>query len=1022
MSPAFEQEEAPTRSPEAQEAFDTALDAHDSGDMTAAAASYRRAVVADPNMTVAHNNLGMVLIQQELLSEAVAALQQAVKVAPDYAEAYNNLGFAYRRMSRDLEAAEHYEKFLALTPDVEDASRIREWIAKARAEAAPPAGEVSAVEEVVPPAGEEAPTLPEAPPAGPAVSPEAPPVAAEAPAPPEGSPPAEAGEGFSDFFKSDLSSLTASPGAGAESPPAPAEAVPETPPAAAAPAGDESGLSDKAQAEFDEMFGGDGPADGEGAAPEAAPEDPKVGQFYTEAMTKFQDGDMGEAARFCSLALENAPKHFPTLLLAGRVALGRQDFSRAGTLLQKAAEARGDDPEVYYFLGQCYEKRGLLDEAQGVYKKCLEVSPEGPRAKRLAAWLEKRSDEGQVAVGMARCELCLRAVKEEETTVHQGRKVCGRCLETLGPEESAARPRDDEDKRAEKRSIKRSGVPGGKVLVVLLLLILFGGGYLALGYFDYAPLPAQLAELLGKKPKKPKKPIIRRTVVINNGTGPNNGKPPNGQKPPPKKKVEPQEMSFGAVTEPVLLPLERLELVLPLKLIWPGEKTETPENAEPLRFELLTKPDGMLLDEASGRLTWTPGKDGDLKVPSEHEVVLKVTCGKKSAKGKTRIKVKYPLGTAREQDMRLPGAYRASVLGLAFADFDGDGQPDLAASCGGPLSGRLSVLPTGSPIRGGGGMPSNWPLPGAPVGTAAADLDGDGRVDLAWVEWMSGRLQILRGSMGRIAAKPVRAGRVPGPVESLALVDLDGDRRAEFVTASRRNGKLFVHRAKGAQLASAKLPPGGVPVVLFALGAAPGRRGQRLGLVASGGRKTGKLYVYSLRKGKLVADQQLDIPTGLVLAARSGDFNADGKPDVALLFGGRTGAITVLNGAEEGKLARQARPLATGSLPQGMDVGDINGDGKTDIIVAGPGGLSIYLSAGRGRFLHAGSSRLLGLAGPVALWSSRKGRPARAAALSLKGRAWVLKLPAPPKRRPPAPPPPKTEEKKKAGKKKEAGS
>ncbi len=997
MTPAFGQEEAPTQSPEAQAAFDAALDAHDGGDVAAAESHYRRAIAADPNMTVAHNNLGMVLIQQGRLEEAVAALGQAVSVDPGYAEAHNNLGFAYRRMGRDLEAAGCYEKFLALTPDVEDASKINEWIEKARAETPPPASEV--------------PVLTEAPPAA---------EVAEAPAPPAGAAGAAAGktgQEFSDFFESDLSNLTGSAEAGAAPEAAAAEGEAGSPAAAAAAPSDEdeSGLSDKARAEFDEMFGGagpGGPAKGAATPADISAGDEKIGHLYTEAMTKFQDGDMGEAARFCSLALEQAPAHFPTLLLAGRVALGRQDFSRAATMLQKAAEARSDDPEVYYFLGQCYEKRGLIDEAQEVYKKCLEVAPEGPRAKRLAVWLEKRTSEGQVAVGMARCELCLRAVKEEETTSHEGRKVCKSCLETLGAEQDAHR-RDEEDKRAEKRIIKRPGGSKGKVVVLLLLLALLGAGaWLALGRMGYYKLPPPVAglldDLLGKQPKK-------------------NGKPPvvNNNKNPPvvkKTKVEPDKMSFSPLAAPALRPLEELDLTLPLKVVWPGEKAEPPEGAEPLRFELVKSPEGMRLVEGSGRLTWTPGKDGDLKVPSEHEVVVKATCGKKSTEKRARIRIRYPLGTARERDMRLSLAYRASTLGLVFADFDGDGQPDLAAACGGPLAGQLSMaLSSGS--GGGLGTPPHWKLPGAPVGPVAADIDGDGRADLGWADWISGRLQFLRGSAGAAPAKPVRAGRAAAPLESLALADLDGDRRADFAVVSRRAGTLSVHRARGRELASTKLPECGVPPVLLALGPAPGGRGGRLGLAVSGGSKAGKFFVYSLREGKLVEDQKLDLPPGLVVAARSGNFTGDAKPDVVLLFGGQSGALVVLNGTQAGKLAQQARPVAVGKLPLDMAAGDINGDGRTDLVVAGPGALKVYLSAGRGRFLHVASARLLGLAGPVALWGSQRGRPAKAAALSLKGRAWVLTLPPPPKRRPARAPRPRRQRPAETKeKKKEAGS
>ncbi len=958
-----------THSPEAQQAFDAALNAHDGGDLAAAEAKYREAVSLDPQMTVACNNLGMVLIQQDRLEEAVTALQQAANTDPTYAEAFNNLGFACRRMGRDAEAANYYEQFLALTPDVEDAPKILDWIDRVRAETggAPAAA----------PAAEYAPE-------------------------PESPPPAEQGVSPAEFFSGDQDFQQFFESSGD---PGPAQ-VPAAEPAAAAPAAESEGpLSDRAEEEFAAMFGDLDGGGGEAAvAPiDAGDVDEEIGHLYTEAMTKFQDGDMGEAAHFCSLALEKAPNHYPTLLLAGRVALSRQDYTRATALLQKAAEVRVDDPEVHYFLGQCYEKRGLIDEAQEVYNRCLEVAPEGPRAKRLAKWIEKRRGEGGLVEGKGRCELCLRTVPEEDISVHEGRRVCSSCLETLGAKRpspsvpsSVSRP-DDTDPKAEKRVVaKKSGGSCASTLLLLLLLVILGaGGYVALSYFRVAdlPLPKFVADLLPKRP--PVRPVTPVTPV-------------NPVTPTTSVKIVPQEMTFIPIVDPMVMPLQRFTLRPELKVVWRGAGA-APPKAEPIVFELVQGPRGMSIDAGDGTLVWTPGIGGKLEVPSDQEVIVKATCGEKMAQKSFMVLVRYVTRGARDVDVRMVGAHRASLLAMTFGDFDSDGRPDLVSACGGALEGRINML-----LSGGGAAEftstRGWDLNCGPAGLCVADLDGDGRQDLGWAGWIDGRLHVLRGTAGNPPSKPMGSSGPGAAVEAVLAADLDGDGSAELVTASRRAGLISVFGGRGGKVAEIKMPYCGLPPLICRMGAVPGTKGSRFGVVISGGEKPGSFRVYALRGKSLRQEQSLELASGVVVGARGGDFDGDGNLDVAVVFGGSSGVLTVVDGSDPKKLAL-LQPVAVGELPIGMACADLNADGRHDVVLTSPEEVRIYLSTGKGSFLavggekFAGGERFAGLAGPVAVWPSQKGRPGRIAVLNLKGRAWIMSLPAPPKELPAAPRP-----------------
>jgi hypothetical protein len=66
-----------------------------------------------------------------------------------------------------------------------------------------------------------------------------------------------------------------------------------------------------------------------------------------------------------------------------------------------------------------------------------------------------------------------------------------------------------------------------------------------------------------------------------------------------------------------------------------------------------------------------------------------------------------------------------------------------------------------------------------------------------------------------------------------------------------------------------------------------------------------------------------------------GDFNGDGKPDLAVL-NERQGGVNILLGQGAGAFQRVARPFKVGGLPSALAVGDFNGDGKSDLAVVKP--------------------------------------------------------------------------------------
>jgi len=77
---------------------------------------YKAALRLDPNLAIAHKNLGNALYAQGKLEEAIACYHQALRLNPNYADAHNNLGIALKAQGKLEEAIAELEQAIRLDP------------------------------------------------------------------------------------------------------------------------------------------------------------------------------------------------------------------------------------------------------------------------------------------------------------------------------------------------------------------------------------------------------------------------------------------------------------------------------------------------------------------------------------------------------------------------------------------------------------------------------------------------------------------------------------------------------------------------------------------------------------------------------------------------------------------------------------------------------------------------------------------------------------------------------------------
>jgi hypothetical protein len=122
----------------------------------------------------------------------------------------------------------------------------------------------------------------------------------------------------------------------------------------------------------------------------------------------------------------------------------------------------------------------------------------------------------------------------------------------------------------------------------------------------------------------------------------------------------------------------------------------------------------------------------------------------------------------------------------AAADFDGDGDPDVAAANFGHSGGAppdVTVFLNG----GDGELRSTHrlavPASAGPIAVSAGDLDNDGAADLVVGSWLDSSLCVFWGE-GRGGFSPADIIVTPGTAVQPAIVDLDADGNEDIIVAT----------------------------------------------------------------------------------------------------------------------------------------------------------------------------------------------------------------------------------------------
>ncbi len=296
-------------------------------------------------------------------------------------------------------------------------------------------------------------------------------------------------------------------------------------------------------------------------------------------------------------------------------------------------------------------------------------------------------------------------------------------------------------------------------------------------------------------------------------------------------------------------------------------------------------------------------------------------------------------------------------ISIASTDFDGDGKPDVVVSDGSQSNNIQVFSNNSSPGVFSFSQQFNFPLPNGddPDIVAVADMDGDGKPDIVVSTALSPRLYVFlnTSTVGAISFANPAIFDQGMYCQGMTVGDINGDGKPEIVVANVADGNISVYLNNStignlvfaARMNLVPATGGGVPYAAV-IADFDGDGMPDIATANAGGGNASIFHNTGTPGGALSFATSAEFGTGATPESIAvGDLDGDGKPDLVTGNYG-DGTISILhNTSTSGSVSfTTGSPIPAGSSPQGVTISDLDGDGKPDVVLTnfGDADISIY--------------------------------------------------------------------------------